>query len=860
MVSLPIDEHLPRIVAALRASPAVVIVAEPGAGKTTRVPPAIVRAGLLAAAHPNLVMLQPRRVATRAAAERIADENAWRVGEQVGYHVRFEKKLGPATRLRVLTEGILARQLLDDPELAGVGCVVLDEFHERSIHSDLAIALLREVQQSLRDDLKIVVMSATLDAEPVAAFLGGVPIVRVPGRVFPVQIRHAPAAGLHVVDHVADVARQVLREPAPSGGVRDDVLVFLPGAGEIERVQQQLQDEPDVDVLPLHGTLPFEQQARVLRPSSRRKLILATNIAETSLTIDGVTTVIDAGLARVPRFDPDRSLDRLELVRISAASATQRAGRAGRTAPGRCVRLWTCMEDAELEPFELPEILRIDLCPTLLTLHAWGASDPRRFEFFQRPSESALDAAEDLLQLLGAIDGGRLTSLGRQLEALPLHPRLGRLMLEASRLGLRRQGATIAALLSEKDILPPQRREWNAIGSSHASGDSDVLVRLDKLEHAERSRFSSRLWDDGIDPQAARQAARVRDELLARRDVGGGSARTPTTADAIDDALLTLPLLAYPDRVCRRRGEGSGRATMVGGGGVKLADESVVKRGELFVALDARHDARSRAAEAMVRVASRVEADWLASLFPHAVRRGRVVRYDAASDRVIASAQLRYRDLVLRDDPTGDATRDECGRALAEALASRAVELFERDEDASRLLARIELVRRHMPELSMPAFDEAMLRDALAEACLGRRSLAELQRGGLANAIRARLVYPHDRQLDEHAPEAVTVPTGNRIRLQYARGAAAVLAVRLQELFGQLDTPTLAGGRARVLLHLLGPNYRAVQVTDDLRSFWANTYPQVRKDLRARYPKHAWPENPLAAAPVAKGSPTRRRE
>jgi ATP-dependent helicase HrpB len=890
---LPIDDHLPAILAELRRARAVVLVAEPGAGKTTRVPPAIVAGGLLSPAAPNLVMLQPRRVAARAAAQRIADERSWQVGREVGYQVRFEKRVTRDTRLRVLTEGILTRQLLDDPTLDGVGCVVLDEFHERSIDTDLCIALLREVRDSLRDDLLLLVMSATLDAEPVSAFLGGAPVMRVPGRTFPVDVRYAPLSGERVTDRAAAAAVDVLANTSRADG--GDVLVFLPGAGEIAAVCDSVAaagDRVDADVLPLHGTLPFEQQLRALAPSPRRKVICSTNIAETSLTIDGVRTVIDTGVARQPLFDPSSGLDRLELVRISKASDAQRAGRAGRTSPGVCVRLWTAKEHAELPDFDEPELLRVDLCPTLLTLHAWGVADPRRFAFLQRPPEDALAAAEQLLEMLGALKDGRLTEVGRHLQTLPLHPRLGRLMLEAARWGCVDDGAAIAALLAEKDILRTEREERGAIGSRRVSGDSDVLLRLDALRRAERDRFGRHLWNDGIDPNAARQASRAAEDLLragvqlrerAAEGHGQDARATPRPAAADDrgatqprsngsepvpeasgldrtTALFVLPLLAYPDRVAKRRDKGGDKALMVGGVGVKLAEESCVRAGdaELFAAVDARVDRRNVQREALVRIASRVELDWLRQLFPDSVKSGRALRYDAEQEKVIATQRLTYRDLVLKESPTGDVDPQEAGRILGDALRPRARELLERDEQAAKLLARLRFLLRYVPEKDWPKLDDGSMGDLLVEACAGKKSLGELRAAGLANVIRNALVYPLDRQLDELAPEQLGVPTGNRIKLDYdTQAGPPVLAVRLQELFGQTDTPRVAGGRVKVLLHLLGPNYRPVQVTDDLASFWANTYAQVKKDLKARYPKHSWPDNPLTAPPQAKGRPTK---
>ncbi len=840
MVPLPIDPFLSEIVGRVREVRSLVLVAEPGAGKTTRVPPAILRGGVVGGEHPAVVVLQPRRVAARAVAGRIADENGWPLGGPVGYHVRFDRKVGPDTRLRVVTEGILTRQLLDDPFLEGVGCVVLDEFHERSLYTDVAIALLREVQQTVRPDLCIVVMSATLEAGPVAAYLGGCPVVRVPGRTYPVAVSYEP-----------DEAPLPLRVAAAIERAADDgdVLAFLPGAEEIRRAGSALEGvagRRDWAVLPLYGALPPGEQNLALRPdpAGRRKVVLATNIAETSLTIDGVRTVVDGGFARVASYDPERGLDRLDLRRVSRASADQRAGRAGRTGPGRCVRVWA--EREPLDPFDQPEIRRVDLAGTVLSLHAWGKPDVRAFGWYEPPTEEAVAAAERLLTMLGALEGGRITSIGKRLAGVPAHPRLGRLLLAAAGRGLLREGATMAALVNEKDILIPGRRAEGP----RTAGPSDLIHRMELLDEAERQRFAGHLFDRGIDPAAARAVAQARDELLR---VGRSLSPAAATTAAEDD-LLRLPLYAYPDRVCRRRASDPAAASIVGGGGVRLAGESAVRRGEFFLAVDLRHDPWSPTREATVRVATAIEPGWLAETFPASVRRERGAEYDPARERVVGFVRTWYRDLLVADEPNAAVDAATAAEALAAALRPRAAELFAADEAAAGVLARVALLRSQLTQYAWPAFDEVGLGDLLAETCGGKRSLEEVRRAGLAAAVRGRLAYPLDRVLDEQAPEALAVPSGNRIRLDYS-GAAPVLAVRLQELFGWTQTPRVAGGRVPVVLHLLGPNHRPVQVTDDLANFWRTTYFQVRKDLRARYPKHSWPEEPLGAKAEARGRP-----
>ncbi|MGD0462851.1 MAG: ATP-dependent helicase C-terminal domain-containing protein [Tepidisphaeraceae bacterium] len=871
MTPLPIDAHLPEIVRRLGEAKSLVIVAEPGAGKTTRVPPAILRGGILPREHPNLVMLQPRRVAARAAAQRIAEENGWEVGGEVGYQIRFEKRIGKNTRLRVLTEGVLTRQMLDDPFLEGVGAVVLDEFHERSLHVDLAIAMLREMQQTVRPDLLLIVMSATLEAETAARFLGGCPVVRVPGRTFAVEIEYRAHGEAALAERVAAAVEEVTGR----ANSRGDVLVFLPGAQEIRRVGRLLEpvgERSDLAILPLHGSLPPEQQTLALRPSGRRKVILSTNIAETSLTIEGVRWVIDSGLARVPAFDPRRGLDRLELKRISKASATQRAGRAGRTGAGTCVRLWSAKEQAELDEFELPEIMRVDLAGAVLDLHAWGKADAAAFAWFERPPVAALESAQRLLEMLGALDEGGVTPMGKRLISLPLHPRIGRLLCAAAEAGCTEEGATLAALLCERDIRRPDFNQPMHSRGPATQGDSDLLVRIQDLAEAQRHHFAAHLGEGGIDAIAARQVAQVRDELrwigrrLGRREVapgespgakwGEGVQRRRSGSPGSDETLLKLLLWAYPDRVCRRRAGDRAAGVMTGGGGVRLDAESVVRQSELFLALDARDDPRSGAREALVRIASAIRAEWLWEMFPQSISRQRTTVFDERRGRVVGRGVVRYRDLILSEE--SDAPVDGSDETLAAALRPRAAEFFGKDQRAGNFLARVGLLRKWMPEHPWPAFDENELGDVLAELCAGKKSVEEIERLPLADALEARLGFAMARVLREQAPETIEVPSGSRIRLEYGANQPPVLKVRLQEVFSWGQTPRIAAGRVAVVLHLLGPNYQPVQITGDLRSFWATAYFQVRKDLRVRYPKHSWPDDPLRARPQAKGGRQRK--
>jgi ATP-dependent helicase HrpB len=859
MTPLPIDALLPEILADLQRSRCLVLVAPPGAGKTTRLPPALVRSALLTGDNPGAVVLQPRRAATRAVAARIAAEQGWQLGQEVGYQVRLERRTSARTRMTIQTEGILNRRLLADPFLEGIGAVFLDEFHERSLHSDLALALLAEVRREVRPDLMVIVMSATLDAAPVARYLGDCPVVEVPGRTFPVQVEYRPVPRPASAEAVAPAVREILTDRAESG----HVLVFLPGMAEIRRNQAEIESfaRPlGCEVLPLHGSLPAEEQDRVLRPGDRRRVILATNIAETSVTIEGVSAVIDSGLARIAHYDARRGFDRLELQRISQASADQRAGRAGRTGPGRCVRLWSEREQRGRPPFEVPEVQRVNLCSAVLALHSWGVKDPRSFAWYEAPLDDRLDAAERLLVSLGAIeaDRGAITRPGRTMLGLPVHPRLARLLIAAAEDGRAPEGAALAALLSEKDILvadagPAARPRPRSQAS--ARGLSDLFPRLDALAEAEAARFAPGLRARGIDPVAARQAGRVRDELARLAARLGPAARTSPAADG-DEAILKWLLLAYPDRVARRRGSDA-TGVMVGGRGVRLSPESIVREGELFLALDPREERRQGTLELQVRLASAVHLDWLEELSPHLLRRERSLEYDADRRRVVGVSRLRYLDLLLREEPAAPDDPDAASRILAEALRPGAAALFWDDPAAAAWLARYEFVRQAVPELGWPELDDATLGEILDQLCQGRTRADEVQAADKVAFLQGRLPPHQRRELDQCAPLTIQVPSGRAVRLSYEPGRPPVLAVRLQELFGWTETPRLARGRVPLVLHLLGPNYRPVQVTSDLRSFWTTTYHQVRKDLRGRYPKHSWPEDPFTAAPAAGPKPRR---
>ncbi len=878
---LPIDDVLPALVGALREHSAVVLRAPAGAGKTTRVPPALLDAGL-APGRGRIVMLEPRRIAARAAARRIAHERGVLVGDLVGYQVRFDERTSAATRIVAVTDGILLRQLQGDPFLEGVDVVLFDEFHERSLSSDLALGMVRRVQQTVRPDLKVVVMSATLAAAPIAAYLGACPVVESEGRLFPVEIEHQRRPDRRPLPvRTAAAVDDVL------GRTTGDILVFLPGVGEIRRTARELESATrrmGLAVMPLYGDLPPEEQDRVLSPCDRRKVVLATNVAETSITIDGITAVVDTGLAKVMRFDAHVGLDRLELTPVSKASADQRAGRAGRTQPGYCLRLWDETTHRHRPEQEEAEIRRVDLAGAVLELRCWGEGNVRAFPWFEPPREDAVAQAEELLERLGALerrhvnparsdkpDSGvaKVTDLGRRMVQLPVHPRLARLLVEGQRMGQSERCALLAALLSERD--PFQRDGAQNPGFSEKPGfipaarhrsPSDVLDRLAAFEeYVAHGRRESHLGTVNIG--AARFIARARDQLLRllRHELPVGRISNPSEGleggaaagrignpsyHSADEAVLRALLAAYPDRLARRRDAGSPKGLMVGGRGVRLAPQSAVLDAPLFLCVDI--DAGET--DALVRQASAIERDWLPA---ERLRTADELFFHPSQRQVVARRRVYWDDLLLEESPIALPDSEEVAEVLhGEALRQWALVYPADDPAVQSFVARVQCLAAWMPEASLPALDEAHLGDVLQELCRSCRSFTELRKAPWLAALQGRLTWDQRQLLEREAPERLAVPSGNRIRVTYEEGRPPVLAVRIQEVFGLRDTPRIAGGRVPVVLHLLGPNMRPQQITDDLASFWANTYPLVRKELRRRYPKHAWPEDPLTAAAVGR--------
>lgn len=836
---LPIDAVLPEAIASIRRASALVLTAPPGSGKTTRLPAAL----LDALPDGEVLVLEPRRLAARSAARRVAAERGSALGAEVGYRVRHDERTSAQTRLTFVTEGILVRRLCEDAFLEGVAAVVLDEFHERHVDTDLALSMLREVRDTVRDDLVVVVMSATLDPEPIAAFLGGCPVLRAEGSLHDVEIRHLDRP-LGPRDRLEDAVRRgVAAALAETSG---HVLVFLPGVGEIQRVGRALVDlarREGCEVLPLHGALPAEEQDRAVLPGPVRKVVLATNVAESSVTIEGVTAVVDTGLARVLRHDTGRGLDALRVERISLASATQRAGRAGRTSAGICIRLWTAAEERSLPAFDTPEIRRSDLAGVALTVRSFAARDPSEFGWFDAPETQALRRSDALLERLGAVDAeGRVTTMGREMLRMPVHPRLARALIEARRRGCVRDVAALAAMLGERDLL---RRP----GPGEPPLPLDVLERLERLRRIEQAGLDeASCRAQGVDRAAARAIVRARDQLDRSRR--GGRERA-------DDADVVRCLLAgFVDRVVLPAGAGATVGTMVGGRGVEWERDALHDEPELLLALDvADGGARQSSTRSRLRLAAPLLRSWLDGLVAGEPRSEDTAVFESEAGRLAGLRRTTFLGLILDERRTGSVDPDAAEAALAAELEADPWRWLDGDGELRALQARLRFLRARFTDVAWPDVGDEEIVEAAVSLLAGRRSLRDLSGAQVAQLLVAGWPSEPRRLLGTEAPEKISLPGGRRARIDYASGEEPFLAVRIQELFGTDVSPSV--GRRPILLHLLGPNQRPVQVTRDLASFWDNVYPKVRVELRRRYPRHAWPEDPRTAKPPE--PPSRRR-
>lgn len=827
--ALPIEHVLPALYQALEQSSSVVLQAPPGAGKTTRVPLALLHASWLQGRR--ILMLEPRRLAARAAARRMASTLGEAVGGTVGFRVRGESRVGAATRIEVVTEGILTRLLLDDATLDRYGALLFDEFHERGIHADLGLALTLQTQELLRPDLRILVMSATLDGSAVATLLGHAPVVTSFGRQYQVEIRHLPPApNIRIEDVVASNVRMALARDNGS------ILAFLPGQGEIRRCLATLERAgipDDVRLLSLYGDLSPAAQDAAIAPGQEgiRKVVLATSIAETSLTIEGIRIVIDSGLSRVSRFSARTGMSRLETVRVSRASADQRSGRAGRTTPGVSYRLWAVEEDAHLADRSRPEMLEADLASLALDLAAAGIHDPRELRWLDTPPAAALEHARALLRELGALDAAhRITPHGREISSFGLHPRLAHMLLSARALERGATACVIAALLEERDVI---RRDAQF-------RDLDLRTRVALI--AEDARGAG----DDVDRDAVR---RVREQSRTWRKL----LRVPGAERVDEHATGRLLALAYPERVAQRRDGAGDRYLLRNGSGAVLPDPGVLANAPYLAIADL--DGRSP--QSRVYLAAPIDREEIDASFAGDIEVREIVVWDANAEGVRAVRQERLGAIVLHESALRSVGADANAEAILDAIR-HGVGLSLPWSDSARLLRdRIGFLRTldsSWPDFNEPALLETM-DDWLRPHLAGVRRRAQFDQLPMPDLLLGMLTWEQRRQLDDLAPTHVVVPTGSRIPVTYEDPSAPSIAVRLQEMFGLADTPRIAGGRVPVTLHLLSPALRSVQVTRDLAGFWRSSYFDVRKDLRGRYPKHEWPEDPLNATPTRRAKP-----
>ena len=826
MKQLPIDQKIPEILEALEGAHALVLSAAPGAGKTTRLPPE-----LLSLTDKKVWVLEPRRVAAVAAAHRIAEEQGWNVGDQVGYQVRFENKTSSKTRLVFLTEALLNRKILQDPNLNEVGVVVLDEFHERSVHVDIALGLLKELQMLSRPDLKIVVMSATLETKPLCEFLETSVSIDVPGNLFALETSKIKESQLlrtdqHFIGRVAQAIQEHVRFH-PQG---KDILVFLPGQSEISRCEEKLRafsDKENLLVLPLTGSLRLSDQMRVLQPQVQRKVILATNVAESSITIDGVDTVIDSGLARVLRRNSKTEFEELVIARISKASAKQRAGRAARQFAGRCIQLWSQHDEKSMRDFEVAEVHRTDLAQTVLFLKKWGVADLASFAWYEAPTKAILDSTEQMLERLGALRAGEVTERGARLATLPLSPRLGQVLLVAEELGATDLGRDLCALLSERDIKV----------SSQSLIKDDFVLRLEVLqEFREGGKVLSKSLLKNVD-----KVSRQLKKYIAQ---GSSTGR--------EGALEEVFLLSFPDRLCRRRKKGGAQALMVGGRGVVVAETSLSSEAEFFVAVDLME---TGGRDTKVSRVANISKKTIEANFEAEIKLIQEVSFDEESRQFFLFEYKALWGLPLEEPRRRPATAGDVEGQLAEILSRSWDLVLKENKELFFWWQRWEYYR---DKTEVEEFwNENKKLEAFQMASMGESRWETVIEKDLVFLFESLMEADRLKDFKSKCPAKVLIPTGKKLRLHYHSYKDPHLEVRLQELFGQQEPFKVWQGEVVVTIHLLGPNYRPVQMTSDLLSFWQNTYPEVRKEMRARYPKHSWPEDPLRAIPTDQ---TKRRK
>jgi ATP-dependent helicase HrpB len=838
---LPIDALQDGLVAACGRVRRLVLRAPTGSGKSTRIPQMLLDLNLVPG---QIVVLQPRRIAARLLAARIAQERGVKLGGEVGYQIRFERVESAQTRIKFVTEALLLRQMASDPELKGVGAVVFDEFHERNLHSDVALALARRLQETHRPDLLIMAMSATLDTEGVARWLGSAETLAADGRAYPVQVEytHLPRNSTRPVwDAAAEQVRRVLREESEG-----DVLVFMPGSYEIMRTIGAVRNLPEsggVDILPLYGELPPEEQDRAVKPSPGRKVIVATNVAETSLTIPGVRAVVDAGLARIARFDPHRGIDTLLVEPVSQASAEQRAGRAGRTGPGRCIRLWS-QTDHEARPLrEVPEIKRVDLSETILLLLSSGWGEAATFPWYEKPDDKALQRALTVLADLGAVDAqGKLTSLGRRMSVFPAHPRYARMLLAAGDLDCVYEVCRIAGLAQGRDILfrKVDDRTENARDSVEQEDGSDFFPRLALLQRAVEMKFDADACDRfGVHGQAARQADQAARQFL-RLAEGQGLPVSDRVADPA--AVRRCLLLGFSDRLAVRLDAGTLRCALVHGRIGELRRESSIRNAKLLVAAEVDEIQARGGVTTYLSLATAIEESWLQELFPSEFSTVNQVRYDASQRRVVTRVERRFRDLVLESKERDDAPSDAASRLLAEEVAAGRLELEKWDAPVDAWIRRVNFLSKHCPELGIPPFDDAARRMVIEEVCAGAVAYRDIRERPVFGVVRGWLSHEQAMALESYCPEKIVLPRKKHpARIEYTEDGQAEIEATVQELY---DFPgsklRVCLGKVPMVVCIQSPARRTQQRTTDLDAFWKGSYEGVKKELRGRYPKHEW--------------------
>ncbi len=848
---LPIDSLIPSILQAVRENPIVIVEAPPGSGKTTRVPPALIAS--FAVEDRRIVLLQPRRIAVQSVANRIAEESNSKLGHTIGYAVRFDARFNAQTQLLVATEGIVRRMLSDDISLSNVSVVVFDEFHERSLDSDLLLAMCRHLQSTIRPDLKIVIMSATISSESISQQLQGVPVLRAEGRMFPVDIRYAP---MNARDKLSNAVAQCTAEAIQKH--QGDALVFLPGKGEIFQVQGQLEGQlsKEIEIVPLFGAMTMEQQSYAVRTSQRRRVILSTNIAETSLTIEGIRIVIDSGMARVLRYDPTSGLDRLCLEPICRASADQRAGRAGRVAPGVTYRLWSEASQRAKVAYLEPELHRVDFASALLQLYAWNESEIEQLPWLEPPRETNLSAAVRLLDLLGATYAGELTDLGKQMADLPLHPRLARLVIEGKSRNAFNQTAWAAAMLSEREpFIRSSSAKPNASFNRPRGGSSvqpsvtqqpkrwpcDVCEQLEAIAESQQHGNSITKFGE-IHRNTLSTIAKVAEQIQRDVQCKVDSNDDVTQQDAIDIAIRKSLLAAFPDRLAKRRGRGQERALMVGGKGVKLSHESGVVQHDLFICLDA----EASGSEASVRKASGIEREWLTG---DNIRTVDELFYSPTHKAVQCRRRTYWIDLMLEESPAAISDPTQAAAILAKAALADWQRCFPSDDkELQNLIGRINLLARFEPSLQLHAVDQARLQSVCESICRNVTSLDQIKSANWSSYLVGSLNAEQASALHRLCPAKVSAPNGRQFTIDYSQDQP-ILAIKIQDAFGMRQNPRVCDGKQVVQMHLLAPNMRTQQITNDLASFWASGYEVCKKELKRRYAKHAWPDDPTVPLP-----------